>query len=244
MTSSILITGGTRGIGLALCKAFLQNGWQVTASYHQNETDAQKAKEELSAIGPDFLLVKSDVTQETAVADLVQGAWTRWGKLDCVIHNAGSTQNARLVNVEEPQWDETLDVHLKGAFWLSKTCLRPMMKQKNGHLIFISSVVATTGNIGQASYTAAKAGLLGLARSAAREYGGKNIRVNVVFPGFHKTRLSGNLSLEAEEAIRQKHMLSSTTDMKEVADFMLWLASTRTISGQTFNLDSRLPGWL
>ncbi len=244
MTSSILITGGTRGIGLALCKAFLHNGWQVTTSYHQDESDAQKAKEELSAIGSLFSIVKSDITQEAAVAELVQGALGQWGKLDCVIHNAGSTHNARLVNVEETDWKETLDVHLKGAFWLSKACLRPMMKQKNGHLIFISSVVATTGNIGQASYTAAKAGLLGLARSTAQEYGGKNIRVNVVFPGFHKTRLSGNLSTEAEEAIRQKHLLSTTTDLQEVAGFLLWLASTRTISGQTFNLDSRLPGWL
>jgi 3-oxoacyl-[acyl-carrier protein] reductase len=105
-------------------------------------------------------------------------------------------------------------------------------------------VVATTGNIGQASYVAAKAGLFALARSAAREYGSKNIRVNVVCPGFHQTRLSGNLSPEAEEAIRKKHLLGRTTDLQEVADFMVWLASAQTISGQVFNLDSRLPGWL
>ncbi|HXL72653.1 MAG TPA: SDR family oxidoreductase, partial [bacterium] len=168
----------------------------------------------------------------------------KWGRLDCVIHNAGSTQNARLINVEESQWDETLDVHLKGAFFLSKACVRPMMKQKGGSLIFISSVVATTGNIGQGSYVAAKAGLFGLARSAAREYGSKNIRVNVVCPGFHKTQLSGNLSPEAEQAIQQKHLLPRMTDIHEVADFMVWLAATKTISGQVFNLDSRLPGWL
>jgi 3-oxoacyl-[acyl-carrier protein] reductase len=243
-TSSILITGGTRGIGLSLCKTFLQAGWQVATCYHQDEADAQKAKDEFSVISSNFSIVKCDVTQETSVAGLVQEAIGQWGKLDCVIHNAGSTQNARLINVEEAQWDETLDVHLKGAFWLSKTCVRPMMKQKNGQLIFISSVVATTGNIGQASYTAAKAGLLGLARSVAQEYGSKNIRVNVVFPGFHKTKLSGNLSPEAEEAIREKHLLPNTTNIQEVGSFMLWLASTQTISGQTFNLDSRLPGWL
>jgi 3-oxoacyl-[acyl-carrier protein] reductase len=244
LNPSILITGGTRGIGLALVKNFLQKGWKVTTCYHENEADAEKARQELSTISADLSLVKSDITQESSVSALVQGAIEKWGRLDCVIHNAGSTQNNRLTNVEEAEWDETLNVHLKGAFWLSKICVRPMMKQKDGQLIFIASVVATTGNIGQASYTAAKAGLFGLARSVAREYGSKNIRVNVVCPGFHKTRLSANLTPEAEEAIRAKHLLNSTTDLQEVADFMLWLASTKTISGQTFNLDSRLPGWL
>ncbi len=241
---SVLITGGTRGIGLALAKNFLQNGWSVSTCYHRDEEDKKKAQAELSAIGIQFSITKNDVTQEASVIHLVQDTLSKWGRLDCVIHNAGSTQNARLINVEEAQWDETLNVHLKGVFLLSKACIRPMMKQKGGSLIFISSVVATTGNIGQASYVSAKAGLFGLARSAAREYGSKNIRVNVVCPGFHKTRLSGNLSPEAEEAIQQKHLLNRTTDLQEVADFMVWLARTQTISGQVFNLDSRLPGWL
>ena len=241
---SVLITGGTRGIGLALVKKFLEKNWSVSTCYHQDEEDAKKAQDELSVIGPHFSITKSDITHAVSVNQLVQDTLSKWGRLDCVIHNAGSTQNARLINVEESQWDETLDVHLKGAFLLSKACLRPMMKQKGGSLIYISSVVATTGNIGQASYTAAKAGLFGLARSTAQEYGSKNIRVNVVCPGFHKTRLSGNLSPEAEEAIRGKHLLNTTTDIHEVSDFMVWLASTQTISGQVFNLDSRLPGWL
>jgi 3-oxoacyl-[acyl-carrier protein] reductase len=241
---SVLITGGTRGIGLALVKKFLQKKWSVSTCYHLDEEDAKKTQDELSVIAPHFSLTKNDITDEDSVIQLVQDTLAKWRRLDCVIHNAGSTQNARLINVEESQWDETLDVHLKGAFLLSKACLRPMMKQKGGSLIYISSVVATTGNIGQVSYVAAKAGLFALARSAAREYGSKNIRVNVVCPGFHKTRLSGNLSPEVEEAIQQKHLLGRTTDLQEVADFMVWLASTKTISGQVFNLDSRLPGWL
>ncbi len=241
---SVLITGGTRGIGLALAKNFLQKGWSVSVSYHQDEADAQQAQTELSSISPQFTITKSDITLEASVVQLVQQTIEKWGKLDCVIHNAGSTQNARLINVEESQWDETLDVHLKGAFLLSKACVRPLMKQKGGSLIFISSVVATTGNVGQASYVSAKAGIMGFARSVAQEYGSKNIRVNVVCPGFHKTRLSGNLTPEAEEAIKEKHLLNSATDIHEVADFMVWLASSKTISGQVFNLDSRLPGWL
>jgi 3-oxoacyl-[acyl-carrier protein] reductase len=104
--------------------------------------------------------------------------------------------------------------------------------------------VSTTGNIGQVSYVSAKAGVIGLARSLAREYGARNIHVNVVLPGFHKTKLSGELSPEAEEAIHKKHLLPVTADLKEVFDFVVWLVGTKSISGQVFNLDSRIPGWL
>ena len=241
---SVLITGGTRGIGLALCKAFAHKGWKVTTCYHQDEASALEAGREMSAITPDHLLLKCDVSQAGPVGEMVGLALEKWGSLDCAIHNAGATWNARLLNVEEAQWDGTMDVHLKGAFHLAKAALRPMLKQKNGQILFISSVVATTGNIGQGSYTAAKAGVLGFMRSLAREYGAKNIRTNAIFPGFHKTRIADNLSPEAEDANRKKQLLSSTTDINEVAEFTVWLAGTRTISGQTFNLDSRFPGWL
>ena len=241
---SILITGGTRGIGFSLCRAFVEKGWKVLTCYHQDEESAKVAQEVLSKISPDFTLVKADVSLEEPVAQLVQTSLEKFGGLDCAIHNAGSTQNARILNVEEDSWDATLNVHLKGAFWLSKTCLRPMMKQKSGHLIFISSVVAGTGNIGQASYVSAKAGVVGLMRSLAQEYGSKNIRANVVCPGFHKTRLSDGLSPEAEQAILKKHLLKKSADINEVGEFMVWLARTQAISGQVFNLDSRLPGWL
>lgn len=241
---SILITGGTRGIGFSLCRAFVEKGWKVLTCYHQDEESAKVAGEVLAKISPEFTVLKANVSLEEPAAQLVQTALEKWGRLDCVIHNAGSTHNARILNIEEDSWDATLGVHLKGAFWLSKACLRPMLKQKSGHLIFISSVVAGTGNIGQASYVAAKAGVTGLMRSLAKEYGPKNIRANVVCPGFHKTRLSDGLSPEAEEAILKKHLLKKTANITEVGEFMLWLAGTQAVSGQVFNLDSRLPGWL
>ena len=241
---SVLITGGTRGIGLALAQAFLQKGWTLTTCYHADEAAAQEATQAFSTLNASFQVIKADVTKEADMQALVQAAMDKGGRLDCVIHNAGATWNARIVNVEEQQWDDTLDIHLKVAFLLSKACLKPMVKQRDGHFIFISSVVATTGNIGQGSYTAAKAGVLGFARSLAQEYGPRNIKANVVFPGFHKTRIADNLSPEAEEAIRKKHILGRTADLKEVADFVVWLSGTQGISGQVFNLDSRLPGWL
>lgn len=241
---SLLLTGGTRGIGLALGTAFLRKGWTLTTCYHADKTAAEEADRAYTALGSSFQVLKADVSKEAEVQALVQGAMEKWGRLDCVIHNAGATWNARVLNVEEAQWKDTMDVHLKGAFLLTKACLKPMVKQKDGHFIFVSSVVATTGNIGQGSYTAAKAGILGFARSLAQEYGGRNIRSNVIFPGFHKTRIADNLSPEAEEAIRKRHLLGRTADLNEVGEFTTWLAGTQNISGQIFNLDSRLPGWL
>ena len=240
----VLITGGTRGIGLAIGKAFARNGWNVAACYHQDEESALKASQEISGITKNFHLVQSDVSKPDQVRAMVEDVVGKWGRVDCAIHNAGATWNARILNVEEKDWDATLGVHLTGAFHLSKYCLKPMLKQKGGHLVFISSITATTGNIGQGAYTAAKAGLIGLSRSLAREYGERNIRCNVVCPGFHKTRIADNLSPEAEEAIRKRHLLGKTANLDEVASFMVWLAGTQAISGQVFNLDSRLPGWL
>src|SRR5947209_4607437 len=117
---SILITGGTRGIGLALCKAFAQKGWDVSTCYHQDEESAKSAAAELSQITANFSVVKCDVSKEEPVNDLVRRTVEIGGGLDCVIHVAGATWNARLVNVEESQWDDTLDVHLKGAFLTAK----------------------------------------------------------------------------------------------------------------------------
>ena len=239
----VLMTGGTRGIGLSLAQAFAKAGWAVSVCYHEDEASAQSARAQLGALSDRTLVTRADVTVPEEVQAWVKASQERFSSIDCVIHGAGSTRNARLLNVEEADWDATLSVHLRAAFLLSKACLRPMLK-KGGHLIFISSVTATTGNLGQGSYTAAKAGVIGLARSLAREYGSKNIRVNVVCPGFHKTRLSDGLSPEAEQAIRDRHLLPVTTDLNEVGQFLLWLAQTQSISGQVFNLDSRLHGWL
>jgi 3-oxoacyl-[acyl-carrier protein] reductase len=241
---TVLITGGTRGIGLALGKTFAQKGWTVETCFHQDEVSAQQANETLKTINPDFEVTPCDVTQAPQVQAWLEGVLARRSSIECAIHNAGITINARLLNLEESQWDATLDVHLKAAFLLSQTLLKPMLKAGGGHLIFISSIVASTGNIGQGAYTAAKAGLVGFARSLAREYGSRDIRVNVVNPGFHKTRLAEGLSTEAEQAILSRHLLGRGTDLDEVGAFMLWLAESRNVSGQVFNLDSRLPGWL
>jgi 3-oxoacyl-[acyl-carrier protein] reductase len=241
---TVLITGGTRGIGLALGKAFAQKGWPVEACYHQDEASASSALKELQSLNPSCRITRCDVGKASEVQAWVGEILGRHDAIECGIHNAGATHNARLVNIEEAQWEDTLQVHLKGAFNLSQSLLKPMLKQKNGHLLYVSSLVASTGNIGQGAYAAAKAGLVGLARSLAREYGSRNIRVNVVNPGFHKTRLAEGLPPGAEEAILSRHLLGRPADLDEVCRFFLWLAEAQSVSGQVFNLDSRIPGWL
>jgi 3-oxoacyl-[acyl-carrier protein] reductase len=241
---TVLITGGTRGIGLALGKAFAQKGWSVEACYHRDEASASTALKELQSLNPTCQVTRCDVRKPVEVETWVNEVLGRHDTIECGIHNAGITHNARILNTEESQWDETLETHVKGAFNFSQALLIPMIRQKNGHLLFISSLVASTGNIGQGAYTAAKAGLVGLARTIAREYGSRNIRVNVVNPGFHKTQLAEGLSPEAEQAILSRHLLGRPADLAEVCGFFTWLATSQSISGQVFNLDSRLPGWL
>jgi len=239
----VLLTGGTRGIGRALARAFLATGRAVAATWHADEIAAQGTREEFEPYGLSFSLTRCDAADPAAVRNWVSAVLQAQGPPDCAIHNAGSTLNARLAQTEEADWDAAMALHLGGAKNLVQACLRPMMKA-GGQFIFLSSVVATTGNIGQPAYSAAKAAVVGFSRSVAREYGARRVRANVVLPGFHLTRLSEGLAPNALEAIRSRHLLAESTSLEEVAGFFLWLATTQTISGQIFNLDSRLPGYL
>ena len=239
----VLLTGGTRGIGRALARAFLASGRPVAATWNTDEIAAQGTREEFAPYGPSFTLTRCDAADPAAVREWVSAVLQTQGPPDCAIHNAGSTVNARLAQAEEVEWDSAVSLHLGGAKNLVQACLRPMMKT-GGQFIFLSSVVATTGNIGQTAYSAAKAAVVGFSRSVAREYGARKVRANVVLPGFHLTRLSEGLAPSVLEAIRSRHLLAETTSLREVTGFFLWLAQTQTISGQVFNLDSRLPGYL
>jgi 3-oxoacyl-[acyl-carrier protein] reductase len=243
---SVLITGGTRGIGLALVQAFADHQWKIATCFHEDENAAQITQQILQSrtIHP-FIIKKCDVNQPKQIQQFVHETVHQWGTLDCVIHNAGSTKNARLLNLDEWEFSAMVQIHLTAAFMLAQASLKPMLHQETGgHIIFISSVVATTGNIGQSAYAAAKAGMIGLARSLAQEYGSRRIRANVVCPGFHLTKIAEDLSPEAIQKIRQKHLLPETTSLDELSRFLVLLAESRTVSGQIFNWDSRPQGWI
>jgi 3-oxoacyl-[acyl-carrier protein] reductase len=238
------LSGGTRGIGRAVVGAFLSNGWSVASMWHSDEKAALETVGGFGEYGDRFFLKRCDVADGEQVRIWGCEARERMGTPDCVIHNAGETLNAPLLNVREEDWDATRAVHLEGARHLVLGALPLFLKNGGGQFIFISSVVATTGNPGQAAYASFKAALVGFMRSLAWEYGKRLVRCNAVMPGFHATRLSSNLTNEALSAIKSRHLLPETTDLDETTSFLLWLAGTRTISGQVFNLDSRIPGWL
>jgi len=238
------LTGGTRGIGRALAEAFLASGWAVASCWHRDVASALETSGAFASHGTRWRLSRCDMRSPSEVEQWAGELHGVWGAPHCVIHNAGSTRDAALAHLAEADWDATMEVHAGGARLLSAAAIPLFLENGGGQLVFMSSVVATTGNAGQAAYVSAKAAVVGLMRSLAHEYGPRRVRCNVVMPGFHRTRLAADLTPEAEKAILSRHLLPETTDLDETASFFLWLAATRTVSGQVFNLDSRPAGWL
>ncbi len=173
--------------------------------------------------------------------DSIQSYCAELSQLDLLIHNAGITRDIVHLRMEEPDWDEVLDTHLKGAFLVTKTVLPLLLKAPyGGHIIQIGSFSADHPPVGQANYAAAKAALVGYTKSLAREYGKRNLRANIVLPGFLETKMTAALSDQAKERIRQRHALGRYNTAEQAAQFIVQLSSLDHISGQVFQLDSRV----
>lgn len=229
-----LITGASGGLGRAFVAEFLAQGWRVAAGFHREKVHAES----------DTLLpLPLDVTSRTTVAAAVGQVLARWQRLDLLINNAGNTADALVGQLTDDDWQRVLDVHLKGAFLCAQAALRPMLKQRDGHILNVASFSARTGNRGQANYAAAKAGLLGLTTSLAKEVGSRNVRVNAILPGVLPTPMTAGLTPEQLAAFAAANALGRLNDPAEVARFAAFLASTRNISGQCFQLDSRIARW-
>lgn len=230
----VLITGAAGGLGQGLVSEFAAQGWRVVAAYHRTTTQA-----ETETIWP----VALDVTSRARVGDVVEQTLARWGRIDALINNAGATEDQLSAQLSADNWDRVLDVNLKGAFLCSQAVIRPMMKQRDGHIINLSSFVARTGRAGQANYAAAKAGLLGLTESIAKETGSRNVRVNAVLPGVLPTGMTATLSPEQLQTLAGANALNRLNDVAEVARFIVFLAAMKNVSGQFFQLDSRIARW-
>lgn len=165
-------------------------------------------------------------------------------KLDLLVHNAGSLRDAPLARMSEPEFQEVLQTHLKGAFLTAQAALKPMLRQRQGHIVFIGSFSAFSGPIGQANYAAAKAGLIALAQSLAAEYGERNIRVNCVLPGFLETKMTRSLLEKSRQSVLAAHTLGRLNTPEEAARFIAFLHTLQHVSGQVFQLDSRIRKWL
>ena len=218
----VLVTGGSRGIGRACAVAFARAGATVVLSYAGNEAAAAEA---VALAGPNARSMKFDVADTAACAAAVDEVVKGAGRLDVLVNNAGVAIDGLAVRVKDDDWDRTLDTNLKGAFALCRAAARPMMKQRSGAIVNLTSVVGETGNVGQAAYAASKAGLIGLTKALARELSSRNIRVNAVSPGFIDTDMTAGLNAELKAKMTEGIPLGRLGSSDEVARAVLFLAS-------------------
>jgi 3-oxoacyl-[acyl-carrier protein] reductase len=229
-----LITGANGGLGRALASEFTAHGWQVVAGVRTISTEIDP---------PRPCQVPLDVTKPEQVDRAVATTMDRFGRIDALINNAGITADELCWQLSDEDWARVLGVNLRGAFLCSKAVARQMIRQRDGHIINISSLGARRGPVGQSNYAAAKAGLLGLTQSLAKELGSRNVRVNAIFPGVMPTNMTAKLSAEQLDAFAQANALGRINSLEEVARFIVFLAGTQNISGQVFQLDSRIAPW-
>lgn len=218
----VLITGGSRGIGRACAVAFGRAGATVVLSYAGHDAAAAEA---VKAAGSRARSVRFDVGDTAACAAAVEDVLKTEGRLDVLVNNAGVAIDGLAVRIKDADWDQQVDTNLKGAFALCRAAARPMMKQRAGSIVNLTSVVGETGNVGQAAYAASKAGLIGLTKALARELASRNVRVNAVSPGFIDTDMTARLSPDSKTNITESIPLGRLGAADEVAQAVLFLAS-------------------
>jgi 3-oxoacyl-[acyl-carrier protein] reductase len=219
-----LVTGGSRGIGRACAVALAKAGAKVVISYAGNEAAAQETLGLLQAAGTAGEAVKFDVADTAACQSAIDGIVKAHGRLDVLVNNAGIAVDGLIMRFKDEDWDRTLDTNLKGAFALIRAASRPMMKQRGGAIVNVTSIVGEMGNGGQAAYAASKAGLIGLTKSVAKELASRNIRVNAVSPGFIGTDMTSGLSEDNKSKMLEAIPLARLGSADEVANAVLFLS--------------------
>ena len=234
-----VVTGGSRGIGRTICLQFAGMGAKVVINYVSRSEAAEETKAQVEAMGGECVVVKFDVSKTSEVQDAFKQIIAECGRIDILVCNAGVTRDGLLATMKEEAWDQVMAVNLKGAFNCIKVGCRPMMKQRWGRIVIITSVVGFTGNAGQANYSAAKAGLVGLTRSAARELASRGITVNCVAPGYIDTDMTSELPEAVKEKILSEIPLGILGQPEDIAEAVTYLASdaARYITGQAIHVN-------
>jgi 3-oxoacyl-[acyl-carrier protein] reductase len=239
---SAVVTGGSRGIGKAIAMRLAHQGADVCFSFRGNSDAAQQTASEIEALGRKANAVQADVTQPEAAEALIKAALDAFGKVDILVNNAGITRDDLIMRMSIDAWREVLETNLFGAFFTLKAVTRPMLRAKGGRIINITSVSGQAGQMGQANYSSAKAGLIGLTKAAARELASRNITVNAVAPGFVLTELTQDLNDDLKTQITDRTPLGRFGTTEEVAYAVAFLASDEAayITGQVLAVDGGL----
>ena len=234
-----MVTGASGGIGRSVSIALAKAGADVVINYSGNLAKAEEVQKEVEALGRRAMVIKADISSADEVSAMMKAAVKSFGKIDILVNNAGITRDGSLLMMKEEDWDAVLNTNLKGVFLCTKTAAKLMLKKKYGRIINIASVVGLIGNAGQANYSAAKAGVIGLTKTSARELAARNITVNAVAPGFIQTKMTDVLPEEVKASMLSQIPLARLGTPDEVADAVLFLASDRAsyITGQVISVN-------
>ena len=234
-----IITGATRGIGKGIAEVFAQQGANVAFTYSSSVDAAIALEKELSSYGVKAKGYQSNAANFDAAQELAKNVLEEFGSIDILVNNAGITKDNLLMRISEEDFDKVIEINLKSVFNLTKAVIRPMMKQRKGSIINMSSVVGIKGNAGQTNYAASKAGILGFTKSVALELGSRNIRCNAIAPGFIETEMTASLPEEKVEEWRNAIPLKRGGSPEDIANACVFLASDMSgyITGQTLNVD-------
>ncbi|KXZ14917.1 beta-ketoacyl-ACP reductase [Bacillus nakamurai] len=234
-----VVTGASRGIGRAIALDLAKNGANVVVNYSGNEAKANEVVDEIKSLGRNAIAVKADVSNPEEVQNMMKEAIAEFSSIDILVNNAGITKDNLLMRMKENEWDDVININLKGVFNCTKAVTRQMMKQRSGRIINVSSIVGVSGNPGQANYVAAKAGVIGLTKSSAKELASRNITVNAIAPGFISTDMTDKLSKEVQDEMLKQIPLARFGDPGDVSSVVTFLASegARYMTGQTLHID-------
>ena len=234
-----IVTGGSRGIGKEICLKFASLGANLVINYIGDKTQAEDTKAECEKLGAKVALSEGDVSKMADCEKLFQTAVDTFGRVDILVNNAGITRDNLLMRMSEEEFDAVIAVNLKGTFNCMKQAARPMMKQKYGKIINMASVVGVTGNAGQVNYAASKAGVIGMAKSMAKELANRGVTVNAIAPGFIRTAMTDVLSDDVKAEITRVIPMGVMGETEDVANLAAFLASdaSRYITGQVINVD-------
>jgi 3-oxoacyl-[acyl-carrier protein] reductase len=234
-----LVTGASRGIGRAIALDLAKNGASVAVNYAGSEAKANEVVDEIKANGGNAFAIKADVSNGDEVQQMIKEVISQFGKLDILVNNAGITRDNLLMRMKDTEWDDVINTNLKGVFLCTKGVTRQMMKQRSGRIINIASVVGVSGNAGQANYVAAKAGVIGLTKTTAKELASRNITVNAVAPGFITTDMTDELPEDVKTEMLKQIPLAKLGEPSDVANIVTFLASEKSkyITGQTVHVN-------